>query len=68
MMSDLVDGVNKFGTDWERIKKEYKFTVTTNALRMKWRYEKKQRHISMKDGKWKTVPGNCISGLDSRSP
>ena len=32
MMSDLVDGVNKFGTKWKRIKEEYKFSVTSRAL------------------------------------
>ena len=58
MMSDLVDGVNKFGTDWKRIKKEYKFTGTVNALRVKWHYSKKHQHITLEDGKWKVVPGN----------
>ena len=60
MMSDLVDGVNKFGTDWKRIKNEYKFTATTNALRMKWHYSKKHQHIALEDGKWKVLPGNYI--------
>ena len=36
MVSDLVDGVNKFGTDWKRIKKEYNFAVTTQALQSRW--------------------------------
>ena len=58
MMSDLVDAVNKFGTDWKRIKNEYKFTATTNALRMKWHYSKKHQHIALEDGKWKVLPGN----------
>ena len=60
MMSDLVDGVNKFGTDWKRIKKEYKFIATVNALTMKWRYSKKHQHITLEDGKWKVLPGNYI--------
>ena len=58
MMSDLVDGMNKFGTNWKRIKKEYKFTATVHALRMKWHYSKEQQHIALKNGKWKVVPGN----------
>ena len=41
MMSDLVDAVNKFGTKWKRIKKEYnKFTATVQALALNWRYSK----------------------------
>ena len=58
MMSDLVDGVNKFGTKWKRIKKEYKFTATVHALSLKWRYSKERQHIALKNGKWKVVPGN----------
>ena len=59
MMSDLVDGVNKFGTDWERIKKEYKFSVTSRALKSKW--SKTCHLVALEDGKWKMVhtqPGN----------
>ena len=61
MMSDLVDGVNKFGTDWKRIKEEYKFTATVQALRMKWHHVKQQEYITLEDGKWKvslSQPGN----------
>ena len=60
MMSDLVDAVNKFGTDWKRIKNEYKFTATVptvRALKKKWHYSKKYQHIALEDGKWKVVPG-----------
>ena len=60
MMSDLVDGVNKFGADWERIKNEYKFTVTMSALKKKFHYNKKYQHIALEDGKWKVLPGNYI--------
>ena len=58
MMSDLVDAVNKFGTKWKRIKKEYKFTATVRALESKWRYSKEHQHIALKNGKWKVAPGN----------
>ena len=58
MMSDLVDGVNKFGANWKRIKKKYKFTATVHALRMKWNYSKKHQRIALEDGKWKVLPGN----------
>ena len=58
MMSDLVDAVNKFGTRWKRIKKEYKFTATVQALSSKWRYSKERQHIALEHGKWKVVPGN----------
>ena len=36
MMCDLVDGVNKFGYQWKKIKKEYNFTVAVNTLAKKW--------------------------------
>ena len=58
MMSDLVDGVNKFGHSWKKIKKEYKFTGTVQALASKWRYSKSCQYIALEDGKWKVVPGN----------
>ena len=32
MMHDLIDGVNKFGYRWKKIKKEYNFTVAESTL------------------------------------
>ena len=62
MMSDLVDGVNKFGADWERIKNEYKFTVTMSALKRNF-ITTKSTNISL----WRMASGKCyqviISGL-----
>ena len=59
MISDLIDGVNKFGHRWKRIKEEYKFSVSSRALTSKWL---NIRHlVALEDGKWKMVhtqPGN----------
>ena len=56
MISDLVDGVNKFGTDWKRIRMEYKFTATVEAIKIKWRRVKQQEYITLENGKWKVNP------------
>ena len=56
MISDLVDGVNKFGTEWKKIKNEYKFAATMEALKIKWHRVKCQEYITLEDGKWKVSP------------
>ena len=52
MISDLINGVNKFGTDWKRIKKEYDFTVSIAALQSRW-YNTIRHQCQLEDGKWK---------------
>ena len=54
MISDLVDGVNKFGTDWKKIKKKYDFTVTITALQSEW-YNVIRHQCQLEDGKWKVA-------------
>ena len=51
VISDLVNGGNKFGTDWKRIRMEYNFTATVEALKIKWHHVKQQEYITLEDGK-----------------
>ena len=57
MINDLVDGVNKFGTNWKRIKKEYNFSATSTSLQSRWYQLTHHRypHVALENGKWKVT-------------
>ena len=64
-ISDLIDGVNKFGTDWKKIKNEYDYTVTIKALQSKW-YSVIRRQCQLEDGKWKMAQQESLGKTRGR--
>ena len=64
-ISDLVDAVNKFGTDWKKIKNEYDYTVTITALQSIW-YNVIRHQCQLEDGKWKVAQQESLQETRGR--